>query len=157
MSNMQLDVSSGKISIDGHLVAPMNLSGFECAIKANGIEAQDCTRNEGWPTFGLEVKIDGQEFWMNISFKGNELYSVWLSWNGGISEKKGYDTTERELISDKNALSKFLSRKIGKQPEVKDYNRDIFLFDWGYVSASASLQSVMVSVGIAWQPWNQNA
>lgn len=155
MKNVEFDFTKGLILIEGYVVAPLNLDDFLRVTEQHLIETKDCTRNQDWPTYGLETKINVQDFWMNVSFHQKELHSVWFLWNGGIAGKKGYDTTENELITDKNSLTKILVKIIGKQPEVKEYNHNVFLFDWGYISIAASLQSAMVTIGVSWQTFNK--
>lgn len=136
--------------INGCVAAPLDLDDFIRALNANNIPFANTTRNADWPTYGIKVSIQNQSYWGSFSFHEKKFDSAWLSWDGGITSRKGYNTTEKELIADKNALSKFMANIIGKEPEVREYNHDMFMFDWGYVSTSASLQSVAVTVGISW-------
>lgn len=151
MKNVELDLKNGKLLIDGCVIAPLGLDDFISVTNQKAIKFDEVTRNADWPMYGSEVSIQNQKFWMNVSFNQKKFDSVWLSWNGGVVAKKGYDTTEKELISDKNSLSNLMKKVFQKEPEVKEYNHDVFLFDWGYISTSASLQSVMVTLGISWK------
>ena len=155
MTNTTFDLKNGYVLIDGHIIAPLNLTDFLITASQNKIDVKDLERNEGWPIYGLDTKINAEVFWMNIAYENNALYSLYASWNGGICGKKNYDTTERELISDKNALSKIVEKVIGKTPTVKNYNHDMFMFDWGNIAVAASLQSIMVTLGITWNEFER--
>ena len=150
MNDAKIDLITGNIVVNGVSIAPLTLDEFLRITIQHNIKFKKNIPNEGWSNFGLGVTINNQDFGLNISYSKNELYSTWFSWAGGISEKKGYDTTEKELIADKNSLSKFLTKIIGKEPEEKEYNHNIFLFEWGNISVAASLQSAMVSMGVTW-------
>lgn len=68
----------------------------------------------------------------------------------GIQKKYGYNTTEYQLIADKNRLANLLSKVLGKGPDEIKKTFSAFNFSWGNISASASLQSAMASIGISW-------
>jgi hypothetical protein len=81
------------------------------------------------------------------------LIKICFAWNDGISSKKGYEATENELINDKNKLTRFLEKIVGKRPEVTECTNNVFLYGWGYISTAASLQSAIVTIGVSWHQY----
>jgi len=114
MNNVDFDLSNGNTLVNGVVIAPLDINEFINTTKLNNLKFEDVSRNDDWPVYGLEVSIQNQNFWLNISFGNNKTKSAWLSWDGGITSPKGYNTTEKELISDKNALTKFIKKIINK-------------------------------------------
>lgn len=151
MNVFDIDLKSGFIFINKCHVAPLGLPDFKRISEASGIGFEDVARNSDWPMYGAKVWIRDKEFWMNVSFFCENIESVWLSWCGGVVQAKGFNAEESDLIFDKNALSKFIKLVVGKCPDKKEYNHDVYLFEWGKISVSASLQSISVNVGISWK------
>jgi hypothetical protein len=153
MNKVEFNALTGSISINGIIVAPLNLNDFLVLVNSNKIEVEKDVLSGGWRNFGLNVKIMDQDFGLNISFDEDLLYMVWFAWKGGISSRKGYEATENELINDKNKLTRFIEKITGKRPEVTEYTHNVFLYDWGYISTAASLQSVIVTIGVSWHQY----
>lgn len=150
INKININFSAGLVESNGVIIAPLDLRKARAALLSADIEFMEFVKNDGWITIGVDVCIFDQKFGMNLDFQEDRLSLVWLSWYDGIVGKKGYSSSEEDLIKDKNKLSRFLSENFQKPPEISDYSKDVFNFEWGYVSASASLQSVIVTIGLEW-------
>jgi len=153
MIQIAFDLNNGNVTANGAVIAPLSLSAFLQINAAKRLGAQEVFKTNGRVKYGLTAKISDRIFGMNIAFAESTIDSIYLSWDGGNSGKKGYDATEKELISDKNSLSKMLAKILGKAPEVVEYNHDVFLFEWGYISTAAALRSSTVGIGVSWKPY----
>jgi hypothetical protein len=151
MNNINFSTDDGKVLLDDAIVAPLSLSNFRIIAEERKIKYGEYQPSAGWITIAMDVNILSDKFGMNISYNENNLMACWFGWDAGISSLKGYETSEKELIADKNSLSKIISKKLCKNPEEKNYNNDVFLYEWGYISTVASIKSTSVAVGIGWK------
>lgn len=149
-NKMHINFSAGLVELNGVIIAPLGLRETRTALLNADIKFVEFVKNDDWVTIGVDICIFDQNFGMNLDFQKERLSLAWLSWHGGIVGKKGYSSSECDLIKDKNKLSLFLSKNFQKTPDISDYSKDIFNFEWGYVSASASLQSFIVTIGLEW-------
>lgn len=150
MNTIHLDPSSGSLSLDSVAIAPKSVGQLRDAFSRLGLAVREMHPNNDLVAFALSGELRGEEFGINITYRNEELHSVWLAWDGGITKKKGYETSEKELLTDKNQLSRFVSKILGKPPDVKEYTHDVFQFRWGRISVAASLKSTIVSIGLHW-------
>ena len=132
------------------MTAPLNESEFIKIAKENNIEIEDNETNTYVPNLSTCGSLNEFEFCINFTFENYCMKSVWLSWDGGNTKKYGYNTTEYQLIADKNRLANLLTKVLGKGPDEIKKTFSAFNFSWGNISASASLQSAMASIGISW-------
>lgn len=151
MDEFKLDTRTGHFLVEDYVVLPLPRAQFETLISARLIEIENVAIVDDSKSFHFSGNINSYEFGINVSYLGNELSLCWLAWEGGFSGHKGYATSESELIADKNALSKFISTISGKPPETKQYNHDVFMFEWGNISTSACLQAVIATIGVHWR------
>jgi hypothetical protein len=126
MNKLTFSTHDGNILINGQVVAPLSLSDFKMVAEKYRVAYEEFSPNIGWITIGIDVELSSNEFGMNIFYNENILKMCSFSWGGGTSALKGYDTTEGELISDKNKLTKLVARILSKAPDKKSYNNDIF-------------------------------
>jgi hypothetical protein len=155
MKNIKINTISGHLSIDETIISPLEVSRLEATLNELEEKYKKITPTNGWTNFALDAAIVPYKFGLNISYHKNKIHSCWLAWDGGISKGKGYECTENELISDKNRLTKFMAKFLGKAPDEKNYTRDLFQFEWGYISTSASLQSAIATIGFSWKSPSQ--
>ena len=132
------------------MTAPLNESEFIKIAKENNIEIEDNETNTYVPNLSTCGSLNEFEFGINFTFENYCMKSVWLSWDGGNTKKYGYNTTEYQLIADKNRLANLLTKVLEKCPDEIKKTFSAFNFSWGNISASASLQSAMTSIGISW-------
>lgn len=151
MNKITIDASRGILFLNDVPIAPLSIVQLRHNLLLAKATAEEILPSIDYITFGLDGSIKGEEFGVNITYQKNALVSVWLAWDGGIVQKKGYETSERELIADKNRLTKFMSRLLGKEPESRFYNHDVFSYEWGSISVAASLNSTLVTAGISWK------
>jgi hypothetical protein len=149
MNNFNIDVKNGEISINNQIIYTPRNTDLPRSLENFGFTST--TRNPDYPSHGIEVNFLGEKLSLTITTHQTAIYSAWMLWNGGAAGRKGYECTEIELISDKNSLSKKLSLALGKQPSQINYNKNIFMYDWGDISVSAAIQSMMVSIGLSWR------
>ncbi|WP_158300033.1 hypothetical protein [Janthinobacterium rivuli] len=154
MKTLSFDKESGYFLLDGIMMAPLNESEFIQIAKENNIEIEDNKTNTYVHNLSTCGRLNEFEFGINFIFKNYCMKSVWLSWDGGNTKKYGYNTTEYQLIADKNRLAKLLAEVLGKCPDEIKKTFSAFNFSWGKISASASLQSAMASIGISWNMHN---
>ncbi|MYN29377.1 hypothetical protein [Duganella levis] len=149
MKTININVVSGSLDAAGVVIAPLNLDMTRVALEEAGIVFNENSKDGGWTSISAIVSMAGQSFGMNIEFKGKKLFSIDLRWRDGAAEKKGYDASEKDLIADKNSLSRLIEKKIAKfSPQEPSYNADVFNYDWGFISASASIRSSIVVMGL---------
>lgn len=151
MRKISFDTSVGAVVLDGTIIAPLPLAHFRKALESAVFPADEFRPNNDFTTFGLEGTLDGEIFGINVTYNGNTLEAVWLAWDGGVTKKKGYETSKSELINDKNKLTKILSKILEREPSEKTEAYSNFAYDWGDISVSAALASAMVAVGINWR------
>lgn len=151
MKNIKINIEDGTFSIDNTIVAPLDKFTFLDTINKNHIPFEKINSNSITDNFSLDGKIKEYEFGVKLFFKDESIEILWLAWDGGNSKKFGYNTTEDQLISDKNHLTKLLNEIFNKKPDCKKRTNDTFNFHWGHISTSASIQSSTVSIGIFWK------
>ena len=150
MKKVSFDTRNGYLLLDGIMMAPLNESDFIKIAKENDIEIEDNKTNTYVHNLSTCGNLNEFEFGINFTFENYCMMSVWLSWDGGNTKKYGYNSTENQLISDKNNLTRLLARVLEKNPDEVKKTFSAFNFPWGSISASASIQSAMASIGISW-------
>jgi hypothetical protein len=150
MKKISFDTKNGYLLLDGIMMAPLDESEFIKIAKENDIKIEDNKTNTYVHNLSTCGSLNEFEFGINFTFKNYCMKSVWLSWDGGNTKKYGYKTTEKQLISDKNSLTKLLAEVLGKDPDEIKKTFSASNFPWGNISASASIQSAMTSIGISW-------
>ena len=147
---ISFDIKNGHLLLDSILMAPLNESEFIKIAKANKIEIKNNQTNTFVHTLSTCGELNEFEFGMNFTFENSSMKNVWLSWDGGNTRKYGYNTTECQLIADKNNLEKLLTKIFNRTPDEITNTFSAFHFPWGDISASASLQSTITAIGISW-------
>lgn len=132
------------------MMAPLNEFEFIKTAKENDIKIEDNKTNTYVHNLSTCGSLNEFEFGINFTFENYCMKSVWLSWDGGNTKKYAYNTTEYQLTADKNRLAKLLAEVLGKDPDKIKKTFSAFNFSWGNISASASLQSAMASIGLSW-------
>ncbi|WP_215405193.1 hypothetical protein [Janthinobacterium sp. JC611] len=132
-------------------MAPLKEYEFTKTAEENNIKIEDTQTNTYVHNLSTCGSLNEFEFGINFTFENYRMTSVWLSWDGGNTKKYGYDITENQLIADKNSLDKLLAEVLGKEPDERKKTFSAFNFPWGNISASASLQSAMTSIGMSWK------
>lgn len=150
MKKVSFDTRNGYLLLDGIMMAPLNESDFIKIAKENDIEIEDNKTNTYVHNLSTCGSLNEFEFGINFIFENYCMKSVWLSWDGGNTKKYGYNSTENQLISDKNNLTRLLAKVLEKNPDEVKKTFSAFNFPWGSISASASIQSAMASIGISW-------
>ena len=150
MKKVSFDTKNGYLLLDGIMMAPLNESYFIKIAKENDIEIEDNKTNTFVHNLSTCGILNEFEFGINFIFENYCMKSVWLSWDGGNTKKYGYNSTENQLISDKNNLARLLAKVLKKNPDEVKKSFSAFNFPWGSISASASIQSAMASIGISW-------
>ena len=150
MKKISFDTKNGYLLLDGIIMAPLNESEFIKIAKENDIEIEDNETNTYVHNLSTCGSLNEFKFGINFTFENYCMKSVWLSWDRGNTKKYGYSTTEYQLIADKNRLAKLLAKVLEKGPDEIKKTFSAFNFSWGNISASASLQSAMDSIGISW-------
>jgi len=150
MKKISFDTKNGYLLLSGIIIAPLNEYEFTKTAEENKIEIENNQTNTYVHNLSTCGKLNEFEFGINFTFENYCMTSVWLSWDGGNTKKYGYNTTENQLIADKNSLAKLLAEVFGKDPDEIKKTFSSFNFPWGNISASASLQSAMTAIGISW-------
>ena len=150
MNDIKFSAIDGKILLDGDIVAPLSLSDFMTFSKERNIKHEEVKRNGDWTMIRIDVSILSRKFWMYISFAGNEMESCQFYWNGGILNSKGFEINVRELLVDKNSLTKLFTEALGVKPSKRSSNYDVFSFEWGTIENCAAIQTPSVIVEMEW-------
>lgn len=132
------------------MIAPLKECEFIKTAKENKIEIENNKTNTCIRNLSTCGSLNEFEFGINFIFENYCMKSVWLSWDGGNTKKYGYNSTENQLIFDKNSLARLLTKVLEKNPDEVKKSFSAFNFPWGSISASASIQSAMASIGISW-------
>ena len=131
------------------MIAPLKECEFIKTAKENKIEIENKKTNTCIRNLSTCGSLNEFEFGINFIFENYCMKSVWLSWDGGNTKKYGYNSTENQLIFDKNSLARLLTKVLEKNPDEVKKSFSAFNFPWGSISASASIQSAMASIGIS--------
>ncbi|WP_139143858.1 MULTISPECIES: hypothetical protein [unclassified Janthinobacterium] len=150
MKKISFDTRNGYLLLDGIMMAPLNESDFIKIAKENDIEIENNKTNTYVHNLSTCGSLNEFEFGINFIFENYCMKSVWLSWDGGNTKKYGYNSTENQLISDKNSLARLLAKVLKKNSDEAKKTFSVFNFPWGSISASASIQSAMASIGVFW-------
>jgi hypothetical protein len=151
MNNIIFSNMDGKILLDGEIIAPLSLSDFMLVSKKMAIIHEETRRKGEWRMVRIDVNILKHKFWMYISFVQNEMKLCQFYWNGGILNSKGFEVTVRELLADKNSLTKLFSEALGVKASKRSYNFDVFSFEWGSIENCAAIQTPSVIVEMEWK------
>lgn len=151
MKKISFDTKNGYLLLDNIMIAPLNEYEFIKIAKENNIEIEKNRTNTYVHNLSTCGSLNEFEFGINFNFENYCMTSVWLSWDGGNTKKYGYSTTEKQLISDKNSLTRLLAKVLEKDPDETKKTFSAFNFPWGNISASASIQSAMTSIGMSWK------
>jgi hypothetical protein len=151
MKKISFDTKNGYLLLDDIRMAPYKEYEFTKIAKENNFEIECNKTNTYVHNLSTCGSLNEFEFGINFTFENYRMKSVWLSWDGGNTKKYGYNTTENQLIADKNSLAKLLAEILGKEPDEIKKAFSSFNSPWGNISASASLQSVMASIGMSWR------
>ena len=117
MKKVSFDTRNGYILLDGIMMAPLNESDFIKIAKENDIEIEDNKTNTYVHNLSTCGSLNEFDFGINFIFENYCMKSVWLSWDGGNTKKYGYNSTENQLISDKNNLTRLLAKVLEKNPD----------------------------------------
>ena len=150
MKKISFDTKNGYLLLKDVMIAPLKECEFIKTAKENKIEIENKKTNTCIRNLSTCGSLNEFEFGINFTFENYCMTSVWLSWDGGNTKKYGYNTTEYQLIADKNRLAKLLAKILEKGPDEIKKTFFAFNFSWGNISASASLQSAMASIGLSW-------
>lgn len=150
MKKIFFNTKNGYLLLDDIIIAPLNESEFIKITKENDIEIEKNETNTHMHNLSTCGSLNEFEFGINFIFENYCMTSVWLSWDGGNTKKYGYNTTEKQLLADKNRLVKLLVIVLGKSPDEIKKTFSAFNFSWGDISASASIQSTITSIGMSW-------
>ena len=156
MKKISFDTKNGYLLLDDITIAPLNKHEFIKTSRENNIEIKNNETNTYVHNLSACGSLNEFEFGINFIFENHCMKSVWLAWDGGNTKKYGYDTTETQLIADKKSLEKILTKVLSKHPDEIKKTFSAFNFPWGSISASASIQSAITSIGISWNFENQS-
>ena len=151
MKKISFDTKNGYLLLDNIIIAPLKEYEFTKTAEENDIKIENNQTNTYVHNLSTCGSLNEFEFGINFTFENYFMTSVWLSWDGGNTKKYGYNITENQLIADKNNLARLLSEVLGKNPDEIKKSFSSFNFPWGNISASASLQSAMASIGMSWK------
>ena len=150
MKKISFDTKNGYLLLKDVMIAPLKECEFIKIAKENKIEIENKKTNTCIRNLSTCGSLNEFEFGINFIFENYCMKSVWLSWDGGNTKKYGYNSTENQLIFDKNSLARLLTKVLEKNPDEVKKSFSAFNFPWGSISASASIQSAMASIGISW-------
>ena len=150
MKKISFDTKNGYLLLKDAMIAPLKECEFIKTAKENKIEIENKKTNTCIRNLSTCGSLNEFEFGINFIFENYCMKSVWLSWDGGNTKKYGYNSTENQLIFDKNSLARLLTKVLEKNPDEVKKSFSAFNFPWGSISASASIQSAMASIGISW-------
>ena len=150
MKKISFDTKNGYLLLKDVMIAPLKECEFIKTAKENKIEIENNKTNTCIRNLSTCGSLNEFEFGINFIFENYCMKSVWLSWDGGNTKKYGYNSTENQLIFDKNSLARLLTKVLEKNPDEVKKSFSAFNFPWGSISASASIQSAMASIGISW-------
>lgn len=149
MKKISFDTKNGYLLLKDVMIAPLKECEFIKTAKENKIEIENKKTNTCIRNLSTCGSLNEFEFGINFIFENYCMKSVWLSWDGGNTKKYGYNSTENQLIFDKNSLARLLTKVLEKNPDEVKKSFSAFNFPWGSISASASIQSAMASIGIS--------
>ncbi|QIO08877.1 hypothetical protein [Acinetobacter lanii] len=139
MMNLTLDINSGSLLINDTPFDYHNEKAYLTSIKQFGFDfyQKQMVVNDYHKYGGFDVIFFGNIFSVEFIYKDGELYSNSFIYNG-LSEKAGFGATEFYQKKDRLKLRKDFKKVLGKSPEKKLKNRDLYIYDWGEVKVSLS-------------------
>ena len=151
MKNLELDTHSGHISANGK---QLDLSTADDALRtalAAGVQARLMARPSG-PELQADIDFLGEPFTLSCKFptSGQVERTVVLTWASGRVTAKGWDSTESDLMADRDDLAQLFSAKTALIASDLSPTVKVFNFRWGRVLAGCSLQAMLATLSICW-------
>ena len=81
MNKIHLDLSSGYLALDSVTIAPTSLHEIHDAFSRLGLIVREIHPTSDLVSFAFSGEFHGEHFGINITYKDEELYSVWLAWD----------------------------------------------------------------------------
>lgn len=148
---MEIDVLSGNVLLDHLTILPLGEMDFLLAA------GQFFTNKNNYPVeLGLtsytngDVKFGSSFFQLEIWFRDSNLEMLSMDWLGGITKEKGWNSSDSDLIHDKNSLTRLVRKMVGKNPERMDEYEDLFEFEWGLIFVHCVRKAMYAKIDITW-------
>lgn len=156
MIKVQLQTDVGEIFFDNVKVARLKLSDFLSVTVHNAVPVSNIPSNIASAVYKISpVEFCNRKFECTFWFKGEVLFLVSLSWLEGRTAALGWDVLEKDVLSDKNSLTRMLRKNLKANPRTLDDDQDRFCFAWGSVSAVPVRKAQYAKIDIRWNDNNE--
>lgn len=93
---------------------------------------------------------------VNLRFKDNTLQEIGIVWLDGKVQKLGYEAEIKDLLLEKDTLSRLLAKRLNREPNDMTLGATYFQMPWGLIYVSADQKSSYCSVVIDYS-WKETA
>lgn len=153
---MQLQADVGEVFFDGVKVARLKLPDFLSANVGNATPVRNIPSNIASSVYKMSpVEFCNRKFECTFWFKEEVLFLVSLSWLEGRTAALGWSASEKDVLSDKNSLTRMLGKNLKANPQAFDDDQDRFCFAWGSVSAVPVRKAQYAKIDIRWNDSNE--
>lgn len=140
---MDIDFGSGGININDVLLTKESL--VADVIKAGCVYHSEY---DDWLNYSTVQNIFGLVASLTIRFKANRLVMIDFVFKQGDGLQEDDYPTEEALLAEKDSLSQKVTQAIGMGPTASTLSANTYAFDWGIISVSANLSSLMCFLSI---------
>ncbi len=96
----------------------------------------------------VSVLMWGQHFGVGCRFYKDVIQGITFTLELGRVAALGYDATEKDILAEKKALTKMLSKHLASFPSSTSIGADVFEFSWGGVVSRADLKSTWCGIEV---------
>ena len=96
----------------------------------------------------VTIQLWGQRFVAGVRFFKDIVHGVTLTLDDSRVANLGYDATEKDLLTEKKALTTMVSKQLDSTPSSTVLGADVFDFTWGGIVSRADLKSTWCGIEI---------
>lgn len=96
----------------------------------------------------VSILLWGQHFGVGLRFFKDVIQGITLTLELSRVAALGYGATEKDILAEKKAITKMLSKHLASFPSSTSLGADVFEFSWGGVVSRADLKSTWCGIEI---------
>ena len=151
MKNFRIDVLSGNIFFDNLRILPSDEDEFLLVARSLFPKVSKYPADVNLTAYSNDQLMYGAyAFEAHVWFGNRMLEMLSLDWLGGITQEKGWNSSNSDLIKDKSSLTRFIQKISSKKPDQKEEFKDIFTFGWGSIASVGVRREMYSKIDITW-------
>lgn len=155
MKNFHIDPLSGNIFFNNLCVLPLNEKEFISIAHSIFRKVKKYPSDDDLIVYSNDKAVYGAySFEAHVRFGNGILDRFSLDWLGGITEQKGWDSSNSDLIRDKSSLTRFIEKIAEKKPNQHEEYEDTFIFEWGCIKSVGIRREMYAKIDITWKRSN---